>query len=92
MKLSIGGSKICFALFNCLFLDTLQGEGCNLFLYICIKAEKNWPEEFYKNVENELKIIFSTIASSKTATFLELRYLFLYRYFFKILPKFLWPS
>ena len=29
----------------------------------------------------ELKIIFSKVAGSKTATFLKLRYLFLYRYF-----------
>ena len=29
----------------------------------------------------ELKIIFSKVAVSKTATFLKLRYLFLYRYF-----------
>ena len=35
-KTPVGGGKICFALFNCLFLETLQGKGCNLFLYICI--------------------------------------------------------
>ena len=54
-KTSVGGSKIYFPLFTCLFLKTLQGKGCNLFLYIFVyKAEKNCPEEFYKNVENYL--------------------------------------
>ena len=35
-KTSVDGSKICFVLFNCLFLETLQDKGCNLFLCICI--------------------------------------------------------
>ena len=68
----------CFPLFTCLFLETLQGKGCNLFLYIFVyKAEKNCPEEFYKKCGKlpELKIIFSIIAGSKTTTFLKLRYL-----------------
>ena len=35
-KTSVGENKICFPLLDCLFLETLQGKGCNLFLYICI--------------------------------------------------------
>ena len=37
-KTSVGGSKICFTLFNCLFLETLHGKGCNLCLYICLQG------------------------------------------------------
>ena len=53
-KTSAGGSKTRFALFNCLFLETLLGKGCNLFLYNVYKPEKSCSEEFYKNLENYL--------------------------------------
>ena len=55
-KTSVGGSKICFALFNCLILETLFLETkivIYFFMYV-YKVEKNCSEEFYKNVENYL--------------------------------------
>ena len=49
-KSSVGGSKICFALLNCLFLETLQGKGCNLFLciYMYTRLKKIVLKSFIK--------------------------------------------
>ena len=45
------------------------------------KAEKSCPNKFHKNVEKCEQKIFGKVAGFKTATFLKVRCLFLYRYF-----------
>ena len=53
-KTYVGGSKICFALFNCLFLKLYEAKVAIYFFINVYKAEKNCSEEFYKNMENYL--------------------------------------
>ena len=53
------------------------------------KAEKSCPNKFHKNVEKCEQKIFGKVAGFKTATFLKVRYLFLYKYFLlEVCPNF----